>query len=69
MKQKNVGGRLGEQKNKKYSFTNKQHPEAVTYKFQTALGITLVALVVTVVVYYVKDRKCSNNNSFSLVNN
>ncbi len=31
-------------------------------------GITLAALVITVVVYYVKDRKCSNNNSFLLMN-
>ena len=50
MKQKNVGGRLGEPKNKKYSLTSKLHSGAVTYKFRTASGITLVALVVTIIV-------------------
>ncbi len=33
------------------------------------LGIILLALVVTIVVRYIKNEKCSNNNSFSLVNN
>lgn len=31
-------------------------------------GITLVALVVTIIVRYVKNKKYSNNNSFSLMN-
>ncbi len=50
MKQKNVGVCLGEQKNKKYRLTSKLHPEAVTHKFRTTSGITLVALVVTIIV-------------------
>lgn len=32
-------------------------------------GITLIALIVTVVVRYVKNEKYSNNNSFLLINN
>ncbi len=50
MKQKNVGFCLDEPKNKEYSFTSKLHPEVVTHKFRTTSGITLVALVVTIIV-------------------
>lgn len=31
-------------------------------------GITLIVLVVTVVVHYVKNEKYSDNNSFPLMN-
>ncbi len=50
MKQKNVGIRFDEPKNKEYSLTNKLHPEAVTHKYRTVSGITLLALVVTIIV-------------------
>ena len=44
-------------------FENKR----VLYLFQNN-RITLVALVVTIVVRYVKNQKYSNNNSFLLMN-
>lgn len=32
-------------------------------------GITLIALVVTIIVRYVKNEKCSNNNGFLFISN
>ena len=37
-----------------------------TKKFKGESGITLIALVVTMVLHYDKVKKCSNSNSFLL---
>ncbi len=38
-------------------------------KWGISNGITLIALIITVVVCYVKNKKSNNNNSFLLMNN
>ena len=59
--QSNVEARIARQTNGALLKTNNQPPN-----FSNISGVTLVALVITIMFFYDKLKKCSNNNSFLL---
>lgn len=50
MNQKNLRGHWIKLKNREYSLVSKPYLKVVTHKFRKASGITLVALVITIIV-------------------
>lgn len=69
MEKLNCKGKLvtKQEKKKEIEVMSKQmKPNTQVNKKKGASGITLIALIITMVLHYDKVKKCSNSNSFLL---